>query len=273
MSYQCSPYHVGSPLWPVVHHLNHAAGFSAGDSTEHRLAKLEALLRPTMGDNTEAMQLLGALIGLDTSVRYPPLDLTPQQRRTLTLDVLAGQVIRLAAAQPVVLRIEDAHWVDPTTLELIELILSRITQARVLLLLTARPSFQPSFSRHQHVTWLTLNRLRSQDAKAIIDGVAGGKAVPEEVMGELLAKTDGVPLYLEELTRTVLDSGLLRQTDTAYVADIPLPALAIPSSLHDSLMARLDRLRPVKEVAQTAACIGREFRIRPPVRRGLSLRG
>ena len=162
---------------------------------------------------------------------------------------------------------------DPTTLELIELILSRITQARVLLLLTARPSFQPSFSRHQHVTWLTLNRLRSQDAKAIIEGVAGGKAVPEEVMGELLAKTDGVPLYLEELTRTVLDSGLLRQTDTAYVADIPLPALAIPSSLHDSLMARLDRLRPVKEVAQTAACIGREFSIRPPVRRGPSLRG
>ncbi|GEO16975.1 ATP-binding protein [Microvirga aerophila] len=259
VSYQCSPYHVGSPLWPVVHHLNHVAGLSAGDSTEQRLAKLEAFLRPTMGDNPEAVHLLGALLGLDASAHYPPLDLTPQQRRARTLDILVEQVIRLAAAQPVVLRVEDPHWVDPTTLELIELILSRITQARVLMLLTARPSFQPSFSRHQHVTWLTLNRLRSQDARAIIDGVAGGKAVPDEVMGELLAKTDGVPLYLEELTRTVLESGLLRQTDTAYVADIPLPALAIPSSLHDSLMARLDRLRPVKEVAQTAACIGREF--------------
>lgn len=259
VSYQCSPYHVGSPLWPVVHHLNHAAGLSTSDSTEQRLVKLEALLRPTMGDRTEATQLLGALLGLDTSARYPPLDLTPQQRRARTLDLLVEQVIRLAAAQPVVLRIEDAHWVDPTTLELIELILSRITQARVLMLLTARPSFQPSFSRHQHVTWLTLNRLRSQDAKAIIEGVAGGKTVPEEVMAELLAKTDGVPLYLEELTRTALESGVLRQTDTAYVADIPLPALAVPSSLHDSLMARLDRLRPVKEVAQTAACIGREF--------------
>jgi class 3 adenylate cyclase/predicted ATPase len=259
VSYQCSPYHVGSPLWPVVHHLSQAAGFSAGDSTEQRLVKLEAFLRPGMGDNPEAVQLLGALLSLDTSVRYPPLDLTPQQRRARTLDTLVEQVTRLASAQPVLLRIEDAHWVDPTTLELIELILSRITKARVLMLLTARPSFQPGFSRHQHVTWLTLNRLRSQDAKAIIDGVAGGKTVPEEIMGELLAKTDGVPLYLEELTRTVLESGLLRQTDTAYVADIPLSALAVPSSLHDSFMARLDRLRPVKEVAQTAACIGREF--------------
>jgi class 3 adenylate cyclase/predicted ATPase len=259
VSYQCSPYHAGSPLWPVVHHLNHAAGLSAGDSTEQRLGKLEAFLRPTMGDNTEALQLLGALLGLDISVRFPALDLTPQQRRARTLDVLVEQVIRLAAARPVVLRIEDAHWVDPTTLELVEQTLSRITQARVLMLLTARPSFQPSFSRHQHVTWLTLNRLRSQDAKAIIEGVAGGRAVPDEIMAELLTKTDGVPLYLEELTRTVLESGLLRQTDTAYVADMPLPALAVPSSLHDSLMARLDRLRPVKEVAQTAACIGREF--------------
>jgi len=259
VSYQCSPYHTDSPLWPVIHYLSHAAGFSAHDNTEQRLGKLEEFLRTTMGDSPEAVQFLGALLGLDTSGHYPPLDLTPQQRRARTLDILVEQVIRLAATRPVLLRIEDAHWVDPTTLELIEQILGRITHARVLMLLTSRPGFQPHFSRHQHVTWLTLTRLRDQDAKAVIESVAGGRTVPEEIMAELLAKTDGVPLYLEELTRTVLESGLLRQTDTAYVADVPLPALAVPSSLHDSLMARLDRLRPVKEVAQTAACIGREF--------------
>jgi class 3 adenylate cyclase len=259
VGYQCSPYHVDSPLWPVLQQLGHAAGLAAEDGTGESLAKLERLLRQATDEIAEPAELLGPLLGIDPAPRYPPpADLTLELRRARTLEVLVEQLLGLAGRRPVLLLLEDAHWVDATTLELVELALDRIGDARVMMLVTARPSFQHGLGGHPYVTRLTLNRLGRKAATAIIDRIAGG-SLPDEVVEELLARTDGVPLFLEELTRAVVESGLLRRTGTAYVADGPLPSLVVPASLHDSLMARLDRLQPVKEVAQTAACIGREF--------------
>jgi predicted ATPase len=188
-----------------------------------------------------------------------PDDLTPEQRRLRTLAVLVGQLLVLARRNLVLLEVEDAHWIDPTTLELLEQTLEAIADARVLMLVTARPSFEPGLSSHPHLTRLALDRLGREAGMAIIARLAEGRSVPEEVAAELIARTDGVPLFLEELTRTVLQSGSLRRTDVAYLLDEPLPSLAIPATLHDSLMARLDQLSSGKEVAQIAACIGREF--------------
>jgi len=258
--YQCSPYYIDSPLWPITQQLGHAAGFAADDDAKRKLAKLEALLRQAKDDIADAVTPLANLLDLDTSTRHGrPLDLTPEQQRARTLEILVEQLLGLARSRPVLMLLEDAHWIDPTTLELIELALNRIANAPVLMIITARPTFQSSLGGYSHVTRLTLNRLGAQVARTIVNLIAGGLAVPDEVTEELLAKSDGVPLFLEELTRTVLLSGVLNRTETAHGTDRPLPALAIPASLYDSLMVRLDQLRPVREVAQVAACIGREF--------------
>jgi predicted ATPase len=172
---------------------------------------------------------------------------------------LISRLLSLAREHPVLFVLEDVHWADPTTLELIELALDRVAEAPVLLLVTARPSFTHSFGGHPIVTHLALNRLGRAQIEGMIARLSGGKTLPAEVLNEIVAKTDGVPLFVEELTKTVLESGVLRETADALVLDGPLQGFAIPSTLHDSLMARLDRLQPVKEVAQTAACIGREF--------------
>jgi class 3 adenylate cyclase/predicted ATPase len=259
LRYQCSPYHSDSALWPVSQQMGLAAGIDPSEPIEARLDKLEALLGRALDDPAAAAPHLATLLGIDGEARYGPLDLPPQQRRQRTLLALLDQLSGLAARQPVLLVFEDIHWVDPTTLELIELMLDRVASAPVLLLATARPSFTHGFGGHPIVTRLALNRLGREATAAIMTRVTRGKTLPVELVAEIAARTDGVPLYVEEMTKAVLESGALRETDDAWLLDGPLDRLAIPTSLHDSLMARLDRLHPVKEVAQTAAVIGRSF--------------
>ncbi len=259
LRYQCSPYNADSALYPVIQHLTFAAGFAAEDSTERRLERLEALLARGSDDIGEAAPLMAALLGIDGEARYGALTLTPQQRRNRTLAVLIDQLAGLAQRKPVLWVIEDAHWIDPTTLELIELALDRVQGARVLMLITARPTFVASFASHPVVTRLALNRLARAATQAIVLRITRGKRLPDALLDEIAARTDGVPLFVEEMTKAVIESGVLREDADAYHLDGPLSALAIPTSLHDSLMARLDRLQPVKEVAQTAAVIGRSF--------------
>jgi class 3 adenylate cyclase/predicted ATPase len=239
--YQCSPYHTDSALWPVIQQLNYAAGLTADDPLEARLDKLEALLDRAGG--RDAAPLIADLLALDGGARYGAIDLAPQAQRAQTLEALVQQMLGLAARQPVLVALEDAHWIDPTTLEMIEQGLDRIAAARVLLLLTSRPDRQPALAAHPHVTRLTLNRLGRAGAETIVARL-GGNRLPGATIDAIIARTDGVPLFVEELTKAVLETG----------------EASIPASLHDSLMARLDRIPEVKEVAQIAASIGREFK-------------
>jgi predicted ATPase/predicted negative regulator of RcsB-dependent stress response len=257
--YQCSPHHTTSPLYPVIAQLERAAGFDRDDRPEARLAKLEALLARGTDDLEEAVPLLATLLGLPIKNRYPPLDLTPERQKQRTFEVLVDQLEDLAAGQPVLVTYEDVHWIDPTTRELLGLAIERIQRLPVLLLITFRPELTPPWSGQPHVSAVALTRLSRRDGAAMVDRMVGERALPDEVAAQIVAKTDGVPLFVEELTKTVLESGLLRDAGNRYELAGPLPPLAIPSTLHDSLLARLDRLAPVKEVAQIGAALGREF--------------
>lgn len=257
--YQCSPYHTGSSMFPVVQQLTRAAGIGPADSVDARLDRLEALLGGAAAAGAEVLALFAALLGIDGARRYGPLKLSPPQLRQRTFEALNNQSILLARSRPVLIVLEDAHWIDPSTLELVELAAERFVASPVLILITARPGFQHVFGERRDVNRITLNRLGRAQIEAVVNRVAGGKTLPEALMREIAAKTDGVPLFAEEITKTMLESGLLQETEDAFVVDRSRERLAVPASLHDSLLARLDRLQPVKEVAQTAACIGREF--------------
>ena len=256
---QCSPYHTDSSLRPVIQHLGFAAGFLPDDGVDVRLDKLEVLLAAHAGQGGEAPALIADLMGLDGEARYGRQELTPQRRRYRTLELLVDQLVGLSTVSPVLWIIEDGHWIDPTTLELVELALDRLARARVLLLITARPTFRHGFGGHPIVTRLALNRLGRSQTAAIMTRISQGKTLPEALVDEITLRTDGIPLYVEEMTKAVLESGTLRETDDAWQLDGPVNRLPIPTSLHGSLMARLDRLQPIKEVAQTAAVIGRDF--------------
>jgi class 3 adenylate cyclase/tetratricopeptide (TPR) repeat protein len=255
LSYQCSPYHADSPLYPIIQQLTFAAGIKPDDDNDDKLDRLEKLLVGAESDRP----LLAALLGLQTEARYGTLKLTPQQQRARTLQVLVNQLVELSRGKPVLFVLEDAHWIDATTLELVDLCLDYVASARVMMLVTTRPSFQHGFGGHPVVSKLALNRLGREQIASIVNRLTNGKMLPGELLGIIAAKTDGVPLFIEEITKTVLESGELRETASAYQLTGPLNRLTIPSTLYDSLMARLDRLQPVKEVAQTAACIGRDF--------------
>jgi class 3 adenylate cyclase/tetratricopeptide (TPR) repeat protein len=257
--YQCSPHHTTSPLHPVIEQLERAAGFERDDPVETRLAKLEALLAPGTDKLDETMGLIAALFGTTGRKGYPVSEMSPQRQKQRTLEVLVEQLAGLSAEQPVLLTYEDVHWIDPTTLELLGPTIERIQRLPVLAIITFRPEFQPPWAGLPHVSAVALTRLGGRDGAAMVGEVVGDKALPDEVAAQIVAKTDGVPLFVEELTKTVLGSGLLRDAGHRYELSGPLPPLAIPSTLHDSLMARLDRLAPVKEVAQIGAVIGREF--------------
>jgi len=260
LRYQCSPFHTQSALYPVIEHLERAAGFAREDTAEHRLDKLEALLQPglAVGQLHTVAPLFAALLSLPVA-RYPALNYSPQKHKERTLEVLIEQFIALSRRQPLLIVFEDLHWVDPTTQELLDLLVTRAAQLPLLVILSYRPEYLPHWSGAPHVTALTLNRLNRKLGAELADKVTGGKALPKEVLDQVVAKTDGVPLFVEELTKAVLESGLVRLTDQGYELTGPLTALAIPSTLQDSLMARLDRLSEVREVAQIGACIGREF--------------
>jgi pimeloyl-ACP methyl ester carboxylesterase len=202
--------------------------------------------------------MLAALLGIPAEGRYPPQELLPQQRKERTLEALLAYIEAIAARRPLLLVFEDLHWIDPTSLELLRLLVGRVPDLPVLAILTARPEFTPPWTAGAQVMPLPLNRLLPRQVEALAQGVSG-KALPPELLSQIVARTDGVPLFVEELTRTVLEAGLLKEAGDRYVLDEPLPSVAIPTSLQDSLMARLDRLGPAKEVAQLAACLGREF--------------
>jgi predicted ATPase/class 3 adenylate cyclase len=259
LRYQCSPYHTSSALRPFIAQLERAAGFRADDTPKQRLDKLEAILAMGASRVQAVAPLFAALLSIPFGERYPPLALSPTQQRRRTLAALLDQFEGLARRQPILLLLEDAHWADATSLELLDLTIERVRQLPVLALFTFRPEFEPPWVGLPNVGALTLGRLDRNDVESMVAQVTGGRVLPAEVMKQIVAKTDGNPLFVEELTKTVLEAGILVEDAEGYRLDRPLPPLAIPATLQDSLMARLDRLAPVKEIAQVGATIGREF--------------
>jgi len=259
LEWRCSPYAQQSPLHPVIAHLHHLLRWRPDDALAEKLRALEETLAAYGLALPEAVPLFAALVSLPLPERYPPLTLTPQRQKQKTLEVLLAWLLAEATRQPVLFMVEDLHWIDPSTLEFLTLFLDQGPAARILTLLTCRPEFLPPWGFRAHLTPLTLNRLPRPQVPQMIGRVAGGKALPAEVVEQIVAKTDGVPLFVEELTKMVLESGLLRECEEHYELTGPLPPLAIPTTLHDSLMARLDRLAMVKDVAQLGATIGRTF--------------
>jgi class 3 adenylate cyclase/tetratricopeptide (TPR) repeat protein len=256
---QCSPYHTNSALHPFIAQLERAAGFKADDTSEQRLDKLEAVLAMGASRVEAVAPLFASLLSVPFGERYPPLVLSPTQQRRRSLAALLDQFEGLARRQPILLSLEDAQWADATSLELLDLTVERVRQLRVLALFTFRPDFEPPWVDLPNVSILTLGRLDQTEAESMVAQVTGGRMLPVEVMKQILAKTDGNPLFVEELTKTVLEAGILVEDAQGYRLHGPLPPLAIPDTLQDSLMARLDRLAPVREIAQIGAAIGREF--------------
>jgi TolB-like protein/DNA-binding winged helix-turn-helix (wHTH) protein/class 3 adenylate cyclase/tetratricopeptide (TPR) repeat protein len=260
LRYFCSPYHQDSALFPVIDQLGRAAGFARDDPDTAKLQKLEALLACAASPD-EDVALLADLMSLSASERHPLPDLSPQRKKERTLKALIRQLEGLAHEEPVVTVWEDAHWLDPTSRELLDLTVERVRSLPVLLIVTFRPEFEPPWTGQPRVSMLALNRLDRRDRAALAAQIAGGKTLPNEVVSQIADRTDGVPLFVEELTKSVLESGLLRAENDRYVLDHALPP-AIPTTLHASLLARLDRLESARHLAQIGAAIGREFSYR-----------
>jgi predicted ATPase len=258
LRYFCSPQHTDSALYPVIGQMERAAGFVHDDTPQARLDKLDALLAQT-STSAQNAALFAEMLSLSNDGRYASLDeLTAEQRRQRTLEALTAQMQALSRQNPVLMILEDVHWTDPTSLEAFGRVVDRLRTLRVLLIVTFRPEFEPPWIGRPHVTALTLNRLGEREIAAMIDGVSGNKALPANIRLDIVERTDGIPLFIEEMTKAVLEAESeddARQT----AATVPASALAVPASLQASLMARLDRLGRAKEVAQTGAVIGREF--------------
>lgn len=255
MTFQCAPNYSNNAFYPLIQQLTYAAGIHPADGSLERLDKLERVAGIDAGNAA----LMATLLGIDTRGRYASLDLSPAQLRARTMQALVQLIVRQAREKPLLVVFEDLHWVDPTTLELLDIALDAVAEQKVLLLATARPSFEHGFGGHPIVTRVALNRRGKDQILSIVNKLTQGRVLPDEVLQIIARRTDGVPLFVEELTKTILETGALKVEGNKLVLDRPLDALSIPSTLHDSLMARLDRLQPIKEVAQMAACIGREF--------------
>jgi class 3 adenylate cyclase/predicted ATPase len=257
LRYFCSPQHTDSVLYPIIGQMERAAGFAHDDALEAKLGKLDAVLAQTSTSKQDA-GLFAEMLSLPHHGRYPALVLASEQRRLRTLRALLSQMEALARQAPVLMIFDDAHWSDPTSLEALGLVIDRIMGLRVLLLVTFRPEFAPPWVGQPHVAALTLNRLPKRAVDAMIDGVVGNKLLPTSIRQDIIERTDGIPLFIEEMTKAVLEAESESHAKQTAVA-VPHPALAVPASLHASLMARLDRLGSAKEVAQIGATIGREF--------------
>ncbi|MBI3800143.1 MAG: AAA family ATPase, partial [Deltaproteobacteria bacterium] len=255
---RCSPRHQNSALYPVIDHLQWLLQSQGADSPQTKLSKLETLLKEASLDLPTVLPLFATLLSLPAP-HLPLPALTPQRQKQKTLQAVLAWFLREAEQRPVLLIVEDLHWVDPSTLELLSLLLDQAPMTSTLIVLTFRPDFTAPWALHSHITQLTLGRLGRKQVEAMVERVARDRALPSEVLQQVIAKTDGVPLFVEELTKMVLESGLLKEQENHYELTSPLPSLAIPTTLHDSLMARLDRLSTVKEVAQLGATLGREF--------------
>ena len=257
LRYFCSPQHTDSAFYPIISQTERAAGLAHDDTTQAKLDKLDAVLAQTSTPIQDAA-LFAEMLSLPNDGRYPALDLAPEERRQRTQEALTAQLAGLTRQRPVLMIVEDAHWVDPTSLEVFGRTVDQIKTLPVLLIVTFRPEFNAPWAGRSHVTSLALNRLGEREAAAIIARIVGNKELPADVTAEIVERTDGIPLFVEEMTKAVLEAeseGEARQTAAA----VPSSALAVPASLHASLMARLDRLGPAKEVAQIGAAIGREF--------------
>jgi class 3 adenylate cyclase len=255
----CSPHHQDSALYPTISQLERAAGFRREDTAGERLDKLEAVLAQATNELSKAVPLLAALLSLPTGGRYAPLDLTPQKQKEKTLHALLAQVEGLAARQPILILFEDAQWSDPTSLEFLDVMIDRVPALRVLLIITFRPEFATPWNDRPHVTSLGLNRMAPRQRAEMVLGVTSGKTLPQEIAEKIVDRTDGVPLFIEELTKAVIESGMLTDAGDHYTAAEPITLLAIPASLQASLLARIDRLAPAREVTQIGAALGRQF--------------
>jgi predicted ATPase len=254
LRYFCSSHHQDSALYPVIAQMERAAGFAHMDEPVAKLAKLQPLLAATVPP-IEDVALIADLHALPSGNLVPPLNLTPQRKKEKTFEALLRQIEGLSRQQPVLMIFDDLHWIDPSSRELLDRVTERVADWPVLLLAMFRPEFQPPWTGLPHVTLLTLARLDRRDTAAMVANVAGNATLPPEIVAEIAERTDGVPLFIEELTKAVLESG---PQGAAALSAVPHPS--VPVTLHASLMARLDRLGPAaKEVAQTGAAIGREF--------------
>jgi len=257
---QCSPYYQHTALYPLIDSLERVAlRFEREESSPQKLHKLEGFLVQYGLPLAETVPLFTALLSIPLAEGYTPLTVSPEQQKQQTLQALLTILLKIAAQQPVLFVMEDLHWVDPSTLEFLTLLVDQGPTARILAFFTCRPDFHPPWTGRSHLTQVTLNRLPRRQAAELTGRVAHGKALSPDVIEHVVAKTDGVPLFVEELTKMVLESGLLQEREERYELTGPLPPLAIPTTLHDSLMARLDRLAAVKGLAQLGATLGREF--------------
>jgi class 3 adenylate cyclase len=259
LSFACSPHHANSAFFPFITQLERAAEFAPDETAQASLEKLDSLFRRTAATPENAVAVLADLLGIHAGLQHGLAAMSPLQRKGLLFGAFLAQFEGLALQGPVLVMLEDAHWLDPTSRELFDQMVERLQRLPVLLVVTFRPELPPPWTGFPHVTLLTLNRLAQAQARSLVERLTGAKTLPREVLEQILARTEGVPLFAEELTKAILESGLLEDAGDSYVLERPLPPLAIPTTLHDSLMSRLDRLGPAKEIAQIGACIGREF--------------
>ena len=259
MRFQCSPFNTNSSFYAFTSQFERGAGIEPHDSPDEKLDTLNVFLRRAGNLMETALPLFAQMLGIPTEDRFPPLGYSPLRQKTETIKALGEQMAGLAAQRPVFILIEDVHWIDPSSLEALDHLIPLVEDARVLMVISFRPEFHPPWTGAAHVALLALNRLAQRTAEAMIARVTGGKALPDAVLRQIVAKTDGVPLFVEELTKTVVESDIVEAGEDGYVLAGPVLDLAIPSTLRDSLMARLDRLPEVREIAQIAACIGRDF--------------
>ena len=262
LRYQCSPHRVNDAFYPIMSQLWQAAGFVGGEPAAARLDKLEAMTTRSGLEAKEIAPFIATLLSVPFERRYPPIEMPPSELKERTIAALIGLFEARTHDAPVLALLEDAHWIDPSSLDVFSRLIDRLSGLLVMLVVTFRPEFTAPWLGRSEVVTLRISRFDRRQSAAMIEQVTGGNALPAEVLEQGVAKTDGVPLFVEELTKTVLESGLLRAENGAYVLASALTPLAIPSILQDSLMARLDRLGPVKEIAQIGAAIGREFSYR-----------
>ena len=259
LRFQCSPYYVNSAFWPIIDNFERTLKFTRDETTDAKLDKLEALIVTHYGRPQADVRFVASILSIPCEQRYGALPMTPQKHKDETLRTLVDLTEAAARQQPSVMLFEDAHWADPTTLEVLDLLIDRVRTVPLLVVLTHRPEFQSRWSGQGHVGALNLSKLTRTQSAAMVSALAGGKALPAALLEQILTRTDGVPLFVEELTKSILESGELTEAGDHYEYGGSARAVTIPATLRDSLMARLDRFMPVKEIAQIGAAIGREF--------------
>jgi hypothetical protein len=259
LRFQCSPYYVNSAFWPIIDNFERTLKFARNETADAKLDKVEALIVTHYGRPQTDVRFVAAILSIPCEQRYGVLSMTPQKHKDETLRTLVDISEAAARRQLGVMLFEDAHWADPTTLEVLDLLIDRVQTVPLLVVLTHRPEFQSRWSQQGHVGALNLSRLTRAQSAAMVSTLAGGKALPASLLEQILTRTDGVPLFVEELTKSILESGELTEAGDHYEYVGSARAVTIPATLRDSLMARLDRFMPVKEIAQIGAAIGRAF--------------